>query len=338
MIIYSSEYNIYIGDNQLSSLKIENYSQIAILVDENSNKHCLPILLSKKTELKNAKVIIVNSGEINKNLSSCQTVWEQLSQNHFDRNSLLICLGGGVICDLGGFSSSCYKRGIDFIYVPTTLLSMVDASVGGKTGVDFHNLKNQIGLFRYPKQVIICPIFLQTLEKRQLNSGFAEVIKHALISDKTYWQYLLQTNLQKADWKEIISKSVRIKNQIVENDPLEKSHRKQLNFGHTIGHAIESYYLNCEKEILHGQAIALGMIIEAKMSDLKSEEYKQIKAFITKNIELPELPPYKEIEKWLIHDKKNSFGKLQFSLLTSIGKCQENISFNKQEIKKYFLL
>lgn len=338
MIINSSNYNIHIGDDQLDYLKIENYSQIAILLDENSNEHCLPILLDQRPELKKAKIILIQSGEINKNLISCQVVWDHLSQYYFDRNSLLISLGGGVICDLGGFSASCFKRGIDFIHIPTTLLSMLDASVGGKTGIDFKSLKNQIGLFNNPKQVIICPIFLNTLEEKQIKSGFAEVIKHALIWDKKYWEFLQKTNIGNANWKDIISKSVEIKNNIVEIDPLEKSIRKQLNFGHTIGHAIESYYLETSKEILHGQAIALGMIIEAKMSDLKQEEFIEIKKFIVENIDLPKLPSFDQVEKWFIHDKKNSSGKIQFSLLSSIGKCKENITFNQQEIKKYFLI
>ena len=336
MEINSSNYTIYIGDDKLSSVQYQNYYQIAILVDENTKEHCLPKLLASNTSLKKAKIISISSGEINKDLSSCQIVWNELSQSHFDRNSLLICLGGGVVCDLGGFCASCFKRGIDFIHIPTTLLSMVDASVGGKTGVDFLTLKNQIGLFSNPQQVIICPTFLETLSKRQINSGFAEIVKHALISDKQYWELLLETDFSQTDWKEIINKSVLIKNKIVEEGPLEKSIRKQLNFGHTIGHAIESHYLETGKEVLHGEAIALGMIVESKMSGISQDDCNQIEQFLSKNIALPTLPTFEEVEKWFIHDKKNSSGKIQFSLLTSIGKCQENISFNQQEIKKYF--
>ncbi len=336
MEINSSNYTIYIGDDKLSSIQYQNYSQIAILVDGNTKEHCLPKLLESNPSLKKTKIISISSGEINKDLSSCQIVWNELSQSHFDRNSLIICLGGGVVCDLGGFCASCFKRGIDFIHIPTTLLSMVDASVGGKTGVDFLTLKNQIGLFSNPQQVIICPTFLETLSKRQINSGFAEIVKHALISDKQYWELLLETDFNQTDWKEIINKSVLIKNNIVEEDPLEKSIRKQLNFGHTIGHAIESHYLETGKEVLHGEAIALGMIVESKMSGISQDDCNQIEQFLIKNIALPKLPTFEEVEKWFIHDKKNSSGKIKFSLLTSIGKCQENISFNQQEIKKYF--
>jgi 3-dehydroquinate synthase len=336
MEINSSNYTIYIGDDKLSSLEIQNYSKIAILVDENTKKHCLPILLASNPTLKKAKLIGIRSGEINKNLDSCQIIWNELSQSHFDRNSLLICLGGGVVCDLGGFSASCFKRGIDFMHIPTTLLSMVDASVGGKTGVDFQSLKNQIGLFSNPTQVIICPKFLETLNQRQLKSGFAEVVKHALIADQKYWKLLVETDIEKIDWQEIISRSVQIKNNIVVQDPFEKSLRKQLNFGHTIGHAIESHYLHSEQEILHGEAIALGMIIEAKMSKISQEDCNKIEQFLTENMELPALPTFEEIEKWFIHDKKNSSGKIQFSLLISIGKCQENSNFKQTEIKKYF--
>ena len=336
MKINSSNYTIYIGDDKLSCIKLQNYSKIAILVDENTKEHCLPKLIEANPSLKKAKLISITAGEINKNLDSCQIVWNDLSQSHFDRDSLLICLGGGVVCDLGGFTASCFKRGIDFIHIPTTLLSMVDASVGGKTGVDFQNLKNQIGLFRNPNQVIICPTFLKTLNRRQLKSGFAEVIKHALIADKEYWKLLIETNLEKINWQEIIIKSVKIKNNIVEQDPLEKSLRKQLNFGHTIGHAIESHYLNSTQEVLHGEAIALGMIIEAKMSEINKEDCNEIEQFLTKNMYLPPIPSFEEIEKWFIHDKKNSSGKIQFSLLLSIGKCKENINFKLSEIKKYF--
>jgi 3-dehydroquinate synthase len=336
MKINSSNYTIHIGDEKLSCLQYQNYSQLAILVDENTEKYCLAKLITSNPDLKKAKVISLSSGEINKNLDSCQIVWKELSQNNFDRNSLLICLGGGVICDLGGFSASCFKRGIDFIHIPTTLLSMVDASVGGKTGVDFLTLKNQIGLFRNPSQVIICPSFLNTLNLRQIKSGFAEIVKHALIADKQYWKLLLEIDIEKINWLQIIYQSVQIKNKIVESDPLEKAERKQLNFGHTIGHAIESHYLESGIKVLHGEAVALGMIVEAKMSAITQEDCKQIEHFLRSNITLPKLPTFEEIEKWLIHDKKNTSGKIQFSLLTSIGKCQENISFNNQEIKKYF--
>lgn len=336
MEIHSSNYTIYIGDEKLSAIQYQNYSQIAILVDENTKKHCLTKLIASNPALKNVKVISISSGEINKNLDSCQLVWNELSQSHFDRNSLLICLGGGVVCDLGGFCASCFKRGIDFIHIPTTLLSMVDASVGGKTGVDFLTLKNQIGLFSNPTQVIICPSFLRTLNQRQIKSGFAEIVKHALIADKKYWKLLLETDIEKTDWLEIIKQSIQIKNRIVESDPLEKAQRKQLNFGHTIGHAIESHYLESAKEVLHGEAIALGMIVEAKMSDISQEDCNKIEQFLSKNIALPILPNFEEIKKWFIHDKKNTSGKIQFSLLTSIGKCQENVSFNLQEIKKHF--
>lgn len=336
MEVKSSNYTIYIGDHKLSLVKYQNYSKVAILVDENTNKHCLSKLIESNPTLKDANVISILSGEVNKNLENCQIVWNELSQNNFDRNALLICLGGGVICDLGGFSASCFKRGIDFIHIPTTLLSMVDASVGGKTGIDFQTLKNQIGLFNNPTQVIICPNFLETLSKRQIRSGFAEIVKHALISDKAYWEILLETDLEKTNWLDIISKSVKIKNKIVEADPYEKSIRKQLNFGHTIGHAIESYYLESGKIVLHGEAIALGMIVEAKMSDISQDNRNQIEAFLSKNITIPTLPNFEEIEKWIIHDKKNSSGKILFSLLTKIGECKENVSFSHQEIKKYF--
>ena len=199
----------------------------------------------------------------------------KLTENQFDRNSLLINLGGGVIGDMGGFCASTYKRGIDFIQIPTTLLAMVDASVGGKLGVDFGELKNQIGLFKNPKTVIVNPDFLDTLEKTQLKSGFAEVVKHALIADKNLWNKLSSTPFENLVWEEIIAISVQIKNKIVREDPWENGERKKLNFGHTFGHAIESYYLEKGTPILHGEAVFMGIILETDLSVISEEEKKK---------------------------------------------------------------
>ena len=193
--VKADNYSIWIGEKSLSKLDISKYSKVAILVDENTKRECFSLL----PKISNSIIIEVPSGEENKNISICNTVWKKLSLNNFDRNSVLINLGGGVICDMGGFCASTYKRGLDFIQIPTTLLAMVDASIGGKIGINFNGLKNQIGLFSNPKSVIINPIFLKTVPEKQLQTGFAEVIKHSLITDKKYWEILSNTAFKDLD-------------------------------------------------------------------------------------------------------------------------------------------
>lgn len=313
--IKSDDYIIWMGNNSLSKLDVSSYSKIAILVDENTKRDCL----CKLPKIENSLVIEVPSGEENKNISTCNFIWEKLTENQLDRNSLLINLGGGVIGDMGGFCASTYKRGIDFIQIPTTLLAMVDASVGGKLGVDFKDLKNQIGVFNNPKSVLIDPEFLQTLPEKELKSGFAEVVKHALIADKDLWNKITSTPFANLDWQEIITISVDIKNNIVLSDPLENGERKKLNFGHTFGHAIESYYLEKGTPILHGEAVFMGMILEIDLSSISEEEKQEIKNFILSNFSLPFTPKKSDILSNLVNDKKNKEGKINFSLLNKIG-------------------
>ena len=260
--IISDNYSTWPGENLRSKLDFSGYSKVAILVDENTKRDCLP----KLPKIENSIIIEVTSGEINKNISSCNYIWEQLSEHNFDRDSLLINLGGGVIGDMGGFAASTYKRGIDFIQVPTTLLAMVDASVGGKLGVDLNGLKNQIGVFNNPESVLILPEFLETLPENQLKSGFGEVIKHALISDKNLWQEIISIPFNEMNWEKIIETSINIKNKIVLSDPYEKGERKKLNFGHTFGHAVETYYLEKGTPILHGEAVLMGILLELELS------------------------------------------------------------------------
>ena len=263
--IKAINYSIWIGKNSFSKLDISIYSQVAILVDENTKRDCL----SKLPQIESALIIEIKSGEQYKNISTCSFIWEQLTINNFDRNSLLINLGGGVIGDMGGFCAATYKRGLEFIHIPTTLLAMVDASVGGKLGIDFKGFKNQIGLFNNPKAVLISSVFLETLAESELKSGFAEVVKHALISDNSLWLKLKNTPFTDLDWEDIIDTSIQIKNKIVLADPFEKGERKKLNFGHTFGHAIESYYLEKRTPISHGKAVFMGMILEAEISDFE---------------------------------------------------------------------
>ncbi len=326
--VISDNYSIWIGADSLSKLDVSEYSRVAILVDENTKRDCL----NKLPKADNAIIIEIKSGEENKNISNCNFIWQELTNHNFDRNSLLINLGGGVIGDMGGFCASTYKRGIDFIQIPTTLLTMVDASIGGKLGIDFSGLKNQIGLFLNPKSVLIYPDFLETLPLNQLKSGFAEVLKHALISNKNLWNEILNTPFKKLNWNEIISLSVEIKNKIVLSDPKEKGERKKLNFGHTFGHAIESFYLQKGTPVLHGQAIALGMLIEGKMSNLSELEKVEITAFILSNFTLPHNPAKNQLIEFMKNDKKNSDEKINFTLLDGIGSCSINNLFSEDEL------
>ena len=315
--IIASNYLIWIGENSLSKLNVGSYSKIAILVDENTKRDCL----SKLPKLENPIIIEIQSGEEYKNLATCDFIWQELTKHNFDRNSLLINLGGGVIGDMGGFCASTYKRGIDFIHIPTTLLAMADASIGGKLGVDFNHLKNQIGLFANPKSVIIYPKFLHTLNKKELKSGFAEVVKHALIANENLWSIITTTDFEKLNWEKIITLSVELKNKIVFTDSKEKGERKKLNFGHTFGHAIESYYLEKGTPILHGEAIFMGMILETELSNLSNSKKNEIKNYILSNFGLPYTPSKMELLKFLKNDKKNKAEKINFSLLNGIGNC-----------------
>lgn len=314
------------------------YSQIAVLVDENTLKYCYPQIVGY---LPKHSLIEIRSGEKNKNLATCQQIWSELMDKHFDRKSLLINLGGGVIGDMGGFCAATYKRGIDFIQIPTTLLSQVDASVGGKLGIDFHGFKNHIGLFCRPKQVIIDTDFLTTLPLNELRSGFAEVIKHCLIADKKAWNKLIINELEQNDWKEIVLHSVSLKSKIVNSDPKEKGARKTLNYGHTVGHALETFYLEKypNKHLLHGEAVAVGIIVESFMSFqrglLHQKDFKSIEDFISKiypkvKIAQKDISPIIALS---LHDKKNENGKIKGILLKTIGEALFDIDFSLKEME-----
>lgn len=327
--IQNIDYSIFFENSlqELDNFLSENkYSKVFILVDTNTETHCLPLLLSALTNPK-YDLIEITPGEENKNIDFCIGIWRMLLDFGADRNSLLINLGGGVLTDMGGFAASTFKRGIDFVQIPTTLLSQVDASVGGKTGIDMDHVKNIIGTFTQPKAVFINPGFLATLDDRELRSGFAEVIKHGLIYDASLFEQL-KTVAPRQLSPEIIYRSIEIKNEVVKADPYEKGQRKILNFGHTIGHAVESYSLSHDdKPLLHGEAIVIGFICEgylsAKKNGLKETELAEI-VHTLKNIypaytlERTTYPALLEIMK---NDKKNNAGHINCSLLTKIGKC-----------------
>jgi 3-dehydroquinate synthase len=327
--------NLFISEN--------NYSSIFILVDEHTNEYCLPKFLPNLATEISIEIIEIEAGEEIKNITTCVEIWSILSELGADRKSLIINLGGGVITDIGGFIASTFKRGIDFINVPTTLLGMVDASIGGKNGVDLGNLKNQIGVINVPKMLLISTDFLETLSQREMRSGLAEMLKHGLIYDKNYWdQFLDLSQIDFADFDALIYRSIEIKNEIVKQDPTENGIRKALNFGHTLGHAIESHFLESETPLLHGEAIAIGMILESYLSKekglLSNEEYHQIK-YIISNIYEPHNFTDEDIisiQNLLIHDKKNEYGKVQFALINGIGKIIINQSVENELIINSF--
>ena len=347
--ITANNYSVYFDSKGYETLaemlKPSHYSKIFILVDENTSQYCLPHLLNNLATEIEIEIIELEVGEIHKNIATCTEVWGALSDLGGDRKSILINLGGGVISDLGGFVACTFKRGIDFINIPTTLLSMVDASIGGKNGVDLGNLKNQIGIIREPKAVIVDTQFLSTLPQNEMRSGLAEMLKHGLIFDKKYWDKFKDLkSLNTDNLNELIHQSIEIKNEIVCEDLTENGIRKSLNFGHTLGHAIESYFLENDNKtsLLHGEAIAVGMILESFISRekglLKNEEYQEIKYIINDIFERIEFTQ-NEIEKiieLLIFDKKNEFGKVQFALLDGIGKIKINQESDNELIYKAF--
>ncbi|MBU2946357.1 3-dehydroquinate synthase [Zobellia uliginosa] len=345
--ISSSSYAVHFNQRAYDALNAhlsnKTYSKIFILVDENTHENCLPIFMAQIQGDYDFEIIEIESGEENKNIDTCTGVWSALSELDGDRKSLVINLGGGVLTDLGGFVASTFKRGIDFINVPTTLLSMVDASVGGKTGVDLGPLKNQIGVINQPEMVLIVTGFLKTLEERQLKSGFAEMLKHGLIQNKNYWENLKKvTDFLNID--DLIYDSVVIKNEVVLQDPTEQHLRKILNYGHTLGHAIESYFLESKvhKTLLHGEAIGIGMILEAYLSKellgLSYEELADIKATFLSHYDKVSFSSedITSILSLLKFDKKNSHGNINFVLISAIGKPEIDITIPHELYKDAF--
>jgi 3-dehydroquinate synthase len=335
--IPANGYPIHFSENGYQALNnlLDNgkYSSIFVLVDSHSNDFCLSKFLPYLATEIPIEIVEFESGESSKNIDTCVEIWKVLTELGADRKSILINVGGGVVTDLGGFVASTFKRGIDFIHVPTTLLAMVDAAVGGKNGVDLGNLKNQIGVINVPQMVLIDTSYLETLPQNEMRSGLAEMLKHGLISDAAYWKKFLDlSQLDFADFDALIYTSIAIKNTIVMQDPTENGIRKALNFGHTLGHAIESYFLENENKqtLLHGEAIAVGMILESYISMQKNlltaTEYKEIKTTIGNLFEqiIFEESDLNPILELLIHDKKNEYGTIQFALLDGIGKIKIN--------------
>jgi 3-dehydroquinate synthase len=343
-IINSNGYSIFIGNKVYDTIRsyLHQYefqeNKIFVLVDENSRKYCLPRLMSSIQLFQQVHIMEIPQGEESKNFDTCQRLWQTLSDKGANRDSVLINLGGGVVSDLGGFIASTFKRGIRYLNIPTTLLSMVDASIGGKVGIDMKELKNQIGLFANPQVVFIIPELLETLPERQFRSGFAEIIKHSLIYEKHYWDELSERSLKFIhNWEEIINWSVEIKNYFIMEDPFDSGFRKVLNFGHTIGHALESFSMLHDSEpLLHGEAVAAGIICEAyishKQCKLPKNELDEISAYIHSNFShYPARPEsFDMIIEIMKHDKKNSGGEYNFTLLSSVGNSliNQNVDIN----------
>lgn len=305
-----------------------NFSKIFVLVDSNTHSHCLPSFLERLETSLPVEVIEMEAGEENKNLETCNSIWNVLSELGADRKSLLINVGGGVVTDLGGFVAATFKRGISCIHFPTTLLAMVDAAVGGKNGINLGGLKNQIGVIEPPSIVVADTSFLQTLPANEMRSGLAEMLKHGLIQDENYWRKL--SDLSKLDLSaldDLIMESILIKEKVVEQDPTEQHLRKSLNFGHTLGHAIETYFLEepTKEKLLHGEAVAAGMVLaaylSAKTESFPQEDLQEIKKVISAmfgTVEITKNDQDKIIEL-LKFDKKNEAGKINFVLLRKVG-------------------
>ena len=303
--------------------KLGAYSQLSVIADTETFQYCYTKISSY---LPDHQCIVIPAGEHHKHLGTCQLVWQKLTEAAFDRKGLVLNLGGGVVGDLGGFCAATYKRGIDFIQLPTTLLSQVDASVGGKLGIDFQGFKNHIGVFTQPKSVWVYPGFLDTLPELEVRSGFAEVIKHALIADAEAWKALLASDQLPQDWNSIIPHSIAIKDKVVEADPTEKGLRKILNFGHTIGHAVETYFLDKgERRLLHGEAVALGMIAETWLSWQKGMinqlDYQVVADYLFKHYgKVPfATSEIADMSVLALQDKKNVDGKIMCTLLQRLG-------------------
>ena len=324
--------------NDISKLKdiVSSHTKTFLLLDENTERHCLHVL--KDIDFQSAIRIIIPSGEQNKNIDTVQYIWSKLVENHADRKSLLINIGGGMVTDIGGFAASCYQRGIDFINIPTTLLGMIDAAVGGKTGIDFQGLKNQIGVFSQPLAVVILFEFLETLPKRELLSGLAEIIKYGFIVDKAFLEAKLQNDPVNLVNPVLIKEAIEVKDEITRNDTNEKGLRKILNFGHTIGHAIETYLIENHKEIRHGEGVALGMIpalhLSEKYCGLNHDitlKYKEIYRENFNRIDINDIP-VNALMEIMRHDKKNEGGDIRFVLIEDYGKPIYDVVVKPEDI------
>ena len=326
----------------VSAISECEHDRIFVLTDETTQQLCWPKIKNFKA-LKDSTPIIIKATDTHKNLDTLSQVWQALSNGGATRHSLMINLGGGMVTDLGGFAASTFKRGIDFINIPTTLLAMVDASVGGKTGINFGGLKNEIGMFSDSRFVIINTQFLDTLDHDNICSGYAEMLKHGLISDERTWAELVTFDLDTPDLSQLqrmVAESIKVKERIVEADPHEHGIRKALNLGHTMGHAFESFAMRRGTPILHGYAVAYGLISELYMSARKTafptDRMHQTVRFIRENYDTLNITcdDYPTLIELMHHDKKNTSGIINFTLLGNVGDIRINQTANEEEIKE----
>lgn len=316
------------------------YDRLFVLTDVTTKELCWPLIKDFGC-VQGAQMITIGATDDNKTLESLAQVWTSLQNGGATRHSLMINLGGGMVTDLGGFAASTFKRGIEYINIPTTLLSQVDASVGGKTGINFGGLKNEIGVFNCASSVLISSIFLKTLDRENLLSGYAEMLKHGILSTTEHWAELLNFDLDKVDYaklQELVAHSVSIKEQVVTEDPTEKGIRKALNLGHTMGHAIESFAMETHRTVLHGYAVAWGMVgelyLSAKKCGFPTDKLHQTVRFIKENYGqfAIDCKDYPRLFEFMTHDKKNEAGIINFTLMGGIGDIRINQSANKEEI------
>ena len=324
--------------------EIELASSIYILIDEKVSQIWLNDLLEQCPQIAQANIIEIPEGEACKEWEILHHVWEQWIEDKADRNTLVINIGGGSTTDLGGLAASLYNRGISFINVPTTLTGMVDAAIGGKTAINFHHIKNSIGTFQDADQLIVCPLFLESLSEEELLSGFAEMIKHSLIADESLWEaYNELDEISAATIIPFIKRNIQIKNHIVFEDPFEENIRKQLNFGHTLGHALESYWLEKNSPQPHGYCVALGICYACYVSQqknmLSSSEMNDVFDFVFSlyTTEGYHWPNWHEVQQYLIQDKKNNRNSLKLVLLESIGKCSINHSLSLEDAERLYV-
>lgn len=318
------------------------HDRIFVITDETTAKVCWP-LVKDFFCLHGAHLITIGSSDLNKNLDSLVHVWDELQKGKATRHSCIINLGGGMVTDLGGFAASTFKRGMNFINIPTTLLAMVDASVGGKTGINFGGLKNEIGVFNDANFVILDTNFLKTLDEENIRSGYAEMLKHGLISNEKHWAELINFDLDKPDLRKLatmLGKSVKVKERVVEEDPHEKGIRKALNFGHTFGHAFESFSLEHPHPLLHGYAVAFGMIPELYLSAVKEkfpqDKLRETVSFIRENYGQFNITcdDYPKLIELMHHDKKNTGNEINVTLLSGIGEIHIDQTITEDEVKE----
>jgi len=330
--------------SQLDAL-IEKYnpSKVFVLVDENTNKMVLPQLVAQSMAVAKASVITIKAGDINKNIESLMHIWSSLVEGGATRKSMLINLGGGVVTDIGGFAGASFKRGIRFVNIPTTLLSAVDAAVGGKTGINFNGYKNEIGAFCEAEAVIISTRYFSTLSHEELLSGYAEMLKHGLISNAEIYNRLLARDVANIDADsllQLLQESVMVKKRIVEEDPTEKGIRRALNLGHTAGHAFESLALQRKSPIPHGYAVAWGLVVELVLSHMQlqfpSNELTRLATYIYDNYGAFNVTcdDYPALIEFMRHDKKNdSVNEINFTMLKQVGDIHIDCVASEEDIK-----